>query len=208
MIGLMNLAAVVLDLIGQVLSNPIVITGLMVLAGAVIAGWLLATVWAFHDMAHRSDHLLARYLAASWVLLSGPVLLPLSLPILSLVRPLETPSDGRLTQLIESLRARADGDATCFDCGRQLDAQWVRCPWCATWQSRLCQRCERWAPADAAICPWCAWAPGDGLETSVPVPALVPDPVTEPRPMVEVDDLPVVPLAAPVALAEPASRSA
>jgi hypothetical protein len=211
-IGLMDLASVVLDLIGQVLSNPIVVTGLMVMGAAVVAGWLLATVWAFHDMAYRSDHILARYLAAAWVLISGPVLLPLSLPILGLVRPLETPSDGRLKDLINALRAKEEEATTCPDCGARLDTRWVRCPSCATWLVRMCQRCERWAPADAEICPWCTWSPGESVEPpAVPVPARPPEPVSRPIPVGDAGPIgvPASALAAPVVLAaEPASRSA
>jgi hypothetical protein len=184
-IAAMDLADVLFDLIGQVLSNPIVIGTVMVLVGALVAGWLLATVWAFRDMAHRSESALARYLAATWVLLSGPFLLPLSLPILGLLRPLETPSDGRMKRLIEALQYRTDAASTCPECAARLEAEWIRCPWCATWQARLCQRCERWAPADAEICPWCTWSPGESLEPpAVPVPVR---PAEEPS----VDGIPI-----------------
>ena len=68
----MNLGVLLGNLVGQVLSNPIVVTGATILAASLVAGWLLATVWAFHDASHRSDSIIARYLAAAWVLLSGP----------------------------------------------------------------------------------------------------------------------------------------
>ena len=173
----MNLAAILLDLVGQVLSNPIVVTGVMVMGLALVAGWLLATVWAFQDMAHRSDSLLGRYLAATWVLLSGPILLPLSLPILAFLRPLERAADGRLKRLIEALQVRTSEASACGLCGVRLNAQWVRCPWCAAWTGQQCRRCENWVPADADICPWCTWTPGGPLEQpTVPVPAFVDQP--------------------------------
>jgi hypothetical protein len=166
----MNLGAILLDLAGQVLSNPIVVSGVTILGVALVAGWLLATVWAFQSVAQRSENILARYLAASWILLSGPVLLPLSLAILGCLRPVETAADGRLRRLVLALQARLDGPG-CAACAARLDARWVRCPWCAAWQGRQCQRCAKWAPADADICPWCTWSPGEPLDQpQLPVP--------------------------------------
>jgi hypothetical protein len=165
----MNLGAILLDLVAQVLSNPIVVGSAMVMGVALVAGWLLAIVWAFQNVAHRSDSILARYLAATWVLLSGPILLPLSLAILGCLRPVETAADGRLKRLALALQARLDG-SPCVACGAGLDARWVRCPWCGEWQGQQCRRCEKWAPADADICPWCTWSPGEPLvQPQIPV---------------------------------------
>jgi hypothetical protein len=181
----MNLAAILLDLVGQVLGHPLVLAGAMVMAIALTAGWLLATVWAFQDAAHRSESVLARYLAATWVLLSGPVLLPLSLPIYMLLRSPETSADGRLKRLIEALQIRTDEATACGLCGGRLGAQWVRCPRCAAWTGQQCQRCVKWVPAGSDICPWCAWSPGEPLvapDAPVPVGAAAPARAWNPLP--------------------------
>jgi RNA polymerase subunit RPABC4/transcription elongation factor Spt4 len=151
------------------------------LAAGVVAAWVLAAAWAFRDMSHRTDSVLARYLAATWVLVSTPALLPFSVAVLTLVRPHEGAGERRLSSLLDAVRERAALRPACFACGVVLDERWVRCPTCSSWVGQQCEQCERWAPADAEICPWCAFAPGD--ETAIEdFPAEAPTRVDVPRP--------------------------
>jgi hypothetical protein len=175
MIRAMN-ASFLLGILGQVLANPFVTTSLAVIGGATVAAWLLAVMWAFRQVADRTDNVLARYLAAAWVLLSTPLLLPLSVAVVTLVRPHEVAGERRIARLLETVRARLDLAPACGACGRAMDERWVRCPDCAAWTGRQCERCERWAPPDAGICPWCAWTPGEADDGQRPALAPVPEP--------------------------------
>ena len=154
-------------MIGQVLSNPIVVASGLVIVGVMVVAWLVATLWVFQDAAHRSDHALVRYLAAGWILASGPLLLPLSLPIYNLVRPAALSGDREL-QVVEDLLGLRAERPSCFACAARIDPAWVRCPACSTWLAALCDRCERWAPRDANICPWCAWEPARPEPVALP----------------------------------------
>ena len=179
-IAAMN-ATFLLGILGQVLANPIVTTGITVVAGAWVVAWLLAVAWAFRQVADRTDSVLARYLAATWVLLSTPLLLPFSVAVVALVRPHEVAGERRISRLLETVRDRIGMSPACGACGRVMDARWVRCPDCAAWTGRQCERCERWAPPEAEICPWCAWTPNE-VDVTPPAEAPQPEPRPQPRP--------------------------
>jgi hypothetical protein len=147
------------SIIRDVLANPVVAAAGWVLLGTLVVGWLVATLWAFQDAASRSRNPLVRYLAATWILLSGPILLPLSIPVWNLVRPAARQGDRELA-VVEELYDLRTERPTCFACASRIAPGWVRCPTCSTWLAARCDRCERWAPRDASICPWCAWEPG------------------------------------------------
>lgn len=172
-------ATFLLGILGQVLSNPAVTTALTLLAGVTVVAWLLAVAWAFRQIGGRTDNVLARYLAAAWVLLSSPLLLPLSVAVVALLRPHEVAGERRISRLLETVRARAEMAPACGACNRAMDERWVRCPDCAAWTGRQCDRCERWAPPDAGICPWCAWSPGDNEDARPPILAPLPEPTPE-----------------------------
>jgi RNA polymerase subunit RPABC4/transcription elongation factor Spt4 len=178
-------ATFLLGILGQVMANPIVTTALTVLAGVLVVAWLLAVAWAFRQMADRTDSVLARYLAATWVFLSTPLMVPISVAVVALVRPHEVAGERRISRLLETVRARAEESPACASCGRAMDERWVRCPDCAAWTGRQCGRCQRWAPPDTEICPWCAWAPGDAEDQLPPVlaPRLEPRPERAPVPL-------------------------
>lgn len=164
--------SVVLEVLAQVVTNPIVVGGAAVLALTIVGLWVLGVTWAFRDMAHRSDRIWARYAAATWVLLSGPILLPVSLAVVALVRPAERSGDRRLERLVAAVRSRAARPA-CPSCGEAVVDTWVRCPACADWLARSCPRCERPAPLDADLCPWCAWS-DDLTPVTAPEPTAIP----------------------------------
>lgn len=186
------------ELIGEVLANPFVSTLLVGIVAAVVGLWLAASWWAYRDAARRVRGELPPYLAATWILLSGPVLLPLSVAVYALVRPQETAADRRTRELLAGMGEGDDGQPACPACGADVEPDWVRCPACAAWTVRRCGRCDRPAPLDADICPWCAWVPGEStdveparpfdVEFDVPAAAVARPPVLArgraPRPVV------------------------
>lgn len=184
------------ELIGEVLANPFVSTLLLGIAAAVVGLWLAASWWAYRDASRRVRGELPPYLAATWIFLSGPVLLPLSVAVYTLVRPQETAGDRRTRELLAGMDEHDADHLACPACGADVDPDWVRCPDCAAWTVRRCGRCDRPAPLDAGICPWCAWVPGEPtdveparpFEVDVPAAALARPPVIArsraPRPVV------------------------
>ena len=147
--------------------DPIVGSGAALLGGLLIGAWVLAALWGFQDSARRSDSLLARYCVTTWILVSGPLLLPLSLWAYVLVRPADSPADRRYRRLAQTITTRQAEATRCRACGGQIDPRWLRCPACAIWLGVQCQRCERMAPPEAEICPRCAWEPagrGEGRD--------------------------------------------
>lgn len=149
------------ELIGRLISNPLVTALGVGFAAVVTSLWLASCWWAYRDAARRTESALGPYLAAAWVFLSTPVMLPASVLIYGLVRPQEALGDRRSHRLLQALeRAAVDGPA-CPRCGAWTDESWVRCPACRGWLASACPQCRRPAPLDAEVCPWCAWAPGN-----------------------------------------------
>jgi len=75
------------DLLAETLNDPAVgaVGTAVVLAG--IALWLAAAWWAYADAARRTESSLAGFVAAGWIILSTPLLLPLSLAAYAFARP-------------------------------------------------------------------------------------------------------------------------
>jgi hypothetical protein len=143
------------DVFNQILGNPTVhLAGLAILMAAV-ALWLAAAWWAYQDASRRLESSLAGFAAAAWVILSTPLLLPLSLGIYATVRPQATASDHRTQGLMARLIETAADRPTCPTCASAVDADWIRCPYCATWFALECDACGEWSAAGLDLCPYC-----------------------------------------------------
>src|SRR3954447_24819349 len=84
-------------------SNPTVGAVGLAVAGALAGLWFAAAWWAFSDMSRRTTVEVGRLLAPAWILLSTPVLLPLSLGTYLLARPQRTVAERRAQRLFEAL---------------------------------------------------------------------------------------------------------
>lgn len=143
------------DVFDELLANPILQgVGSALLLG-VTALWLAAAWWAYQDASRRAESQLAGLAAAAWVVLSTPLLLPLSLGIYVLVRPLTSASDSRTEQLMARLNQIAADRPTCPGCEATVDPDWLRCPYCATWFAVECASCGEWSAAALELCPFC-----------------------------------------------------
>jgi RNA polymerase subunit RPABC4/transcription elongation factor Spt4 len=107
-------------------------------------------------MARRTRSDLARYGAATWILLSTPALLLISLPVYLLARPQVTAAQRRSRDLVAALSPELLEADRCEACGQVVDEEWRRCPACATWLQVACIDCGRWSATNLEICPWCA----------------------------------------------------
>lgn len=142
------------DLIAQTLANPLVgaAGSAIVLAG--VALWLAAAWWAYADASRRTESSLAGYVAAGWIILSTPLLLPLSLAAYTFARPQVAAADERTKSLAAELGATSIATA-CAACAAPVDPAWLRCPSCTTWLSTPCAHCGGWSEAGLEVCPWC-----------------------------------------------------
>jgi hypothetical protein len=148
------------DYFASLVSDPAVTTIGLAAGGAVIALWLAAAWWAHADAVRRTEHGLAGYLAAGWILLSTPLLMPLALAIYAFARPGVTASEQRSRRLATELMATTAGPV-CPSCREPVDSMWQRCPACAAWLAVPCSACGEWSPVGLEICPHCAaegWA--------------------------------------------------
>ena len=99
---------------------------------------------------------LAAFVAAGWIVLSTPLLLPMSLLIYRVARPQVSASDQRAKVLAHELAGTLTSGPACVECGAAVDPSWVRCPTCATWLGAPCAACGAWSDPSFEICPWCA----------------------------------------------------
>ena len=142
------------DFIAQVLADPAVTAFATAVGAAAIALWMAAAWWAYADATRRTESTLAGYIAAGWVILSTPLMLPLSLAVYVFTRPQVAVGDRRVRSLIAELGATAD-DQRCPTCGSDIEVAWLRCPTCATWLASPCAACSRWSDVSLELCPWC-----------------------------------------------------
>jgi hypothetical protein len=145
------------DVLDQLLSNSTVTAIGGALGVAVVALWLAAAWWAYTDAARRTGSLPAALLAAAWVIVSTPLLLPLSLPVYALVRPQDSAGERRTRRLAAELTDVLEETAGsgCFSCGSPVDPAWHRCPACSTWLGLPCTQCGSWSDRTLEACPFC-----------------------------------------------------
>jgi hypothetical protein len=143
------------DVLNEILGNPTVhLVGLAILL-AVVALWLAAAWWAYQDASRRMESTTAGFAAAAWIILSTPLLLPLSLGIYATIRPQATASDDRTRSLMARLIETAADRPTCPGCSTVVDPEWLRCPYCATWFALECESCGAWSAGALDVCPFC-----------------------------------------------------
>jgi hypothetical protein len=143
------------DVFAELLANPTLhLVGTAILL-AVVAVWLAAAWWAYQDASRRTESSLVGFAAAGWILMSTPLLLPLSLAIYATARPQATASADRTQALMAQLTQIAADRPTCPGCHAVVDAEWLRCPFCATWFAMECHACGEWSAVGLELCPYC-----------------------------------------------------
>jgi hypothetical protein len=149
--------ATMTEIVNEVLDNPIFPAIGLGLAGTIGALWVAGAWWAYRDATWRTGSWFLGMLAAGWIILSTPLLLPLSLGVYALTRPQHTAAEGRSRRLVEELMTRleAASPGTCPACESAIDREWLRCPMCATWLAEPCAHCGGWSDRILAVCPWC-----------------------------------------------------
>lgn len=143
------------NLIDDFFANPIVGSVAAAIAIAGVALWIAAAWWAWRDAARRSESSTIAFLSSAWMIVSTPMLLPLSLAVYMVARPATSAADLRAESLVAALAASSAAASACPGCAARIDSAWVRCPQCATWLSAPCASCAAWSPAGLELCPYC-----------------------------------------------------
>ena len=119
------------DLVAKTLSNPLIPAAGLAIAATIGALWLAAAWWAYRDATRRAGSPFVGLLAAAWIVLSSPFLLPLALAVYSFARPQHTAAEHRSRRLITELVDQLDGSAAprCPTCGYKLVTHCIRCTW-------------------------------------------------------------------------------
>ena len=117
--------------------------------------WVALAFWMVRDARRRSE---------SFTLAVVAGLLGLSLPFLGsvvylIIRPPRTLDEERELLLEEQALSEPANDAgtrPCPSCGRDIEAEFVICPYCRTQFARRCRACQRWLRLGWRVCPYCA----------------------------------------------------
>ena len=132
--------------------------GPFIAIGIAILGvfWLALAYWALKDARTRSDNVVF-HLFAMVLNLVFPVL---ALVIYVLIRPSMTLAEERALELeAEALAAplpEADDVRPCPACGRDIEKDFVLCPYCHTRFAKRCPSCRRSVRLGWTLCPYCA----------------------------------------------------
>jgi hypothetical protein len=140
-------------------STNALIVGLVVAVAIYVAVLYVAVAfWVVRDARRRSE---------SWFFAVFAGLLGLFLPFLGViiymvVRPPRTLDEERALYLEEqALQESEPLDATpmsrpCPTCGREIEPDFVICPYCRTQFARRCNACGKWLRLGWHLCPYCA----------------------------------------------------
>ncbi|HEX3606873.1 MAG TPA: zinc ribbon domain-containing protein [Candidatus Dormibacteraeota bacterium] len=125
--------------------------------------WVALGYWAYRDARRRSDNPMLAVFAVA-----VNVLPYLGLLIYVVLRPPRTMDEERALLLEEQALTEGPVEVVsrpCPTCGREIELDFVICPYCRTQFARRCRACQRWLRLGWRVCPYCAEevsAPGRG----------------------------------------------
>lgn len=122
------------------------------LVGYVAALWLAVAWWMVRDVRRRTSSGLAALLTAAL----GVLVPVVGVAIYLVLRPGAGTSAEGLPEEEETPAIEDGAVRPCPTCGRELEAEFVVCPYCRTQFARRCRACQRWLRLGWRICPYCA----------------------------------------------------
>ena len=136
-------------------GETVLILGVAAAVAYVTLLWIALAYWMVRDARRRSD-------SVPLALVAG--LLGLALPFIGwlvylIIRPPRTLDEERQLLLEEQAFSEPmaeDGARPCPACGREIEAEFVICPYCRTQFARRCRSCQRWMRLGWRVCPYCA----------------------------------------------------
>jgi hypothetical protein len=117
--------------------------------------WLAIGWWALKDARSRSDAVVFHYFAI-FINLVVPLL---GLMVYLLVRPSTTLVERRALELeAQALTQGSDEEdrRPCPACGREIEKDFVLCPYCNTRLAKRCPSCHKSVRLGWTLCPYCA----------------------------------------------------
>jgi len=118
------------------------------------AFWVALAFWAVRDARRRSDSPLLAVFA-----LAVNVLPYVGLLLYLVLRPPHTLDEERALLLEEQALTEGPAEVVsrpCPTCGREIELDFVICPYCRTQFARRCRACQRWLRLGWRVCPYCA----------------------------------------------------
>jgi RNA polymerase subunit RPABC4/transcription elongation factor Spt4 len=137
-------------------SATLVVLGIVAAAGYVVVLWVATAFFVWRDARRRSESLLFQLFA----LILGFIPPFLGALVYMVIRPPRTLDEERALALEEQTLREIDNDAIalrpCPSCGRDIEADFIVCPYCRTHFARRCHACDRVLRLGWAVCPYCA----------------------------------------------------
>ncbi|HZU76082.1 MAG TPA: zinc ribbon domain-containing protein [Dehalococcoidia bacterium] len=130
--------------------------GIAAVAIYLIVLWVALAFFVFRDARRRSE---------SWIFAGLATLLGLIPPFLGaliylVIRPPRTLDETRALMLEEEALREPEPEGPlrrpCPTCGREIEEDFIICPYCRTQFARRCTGCERPLRLGWAVCPYCA----------------------------------------------------
>ncbi len=142
--------------------NVYVSAALFVLGAYVFALYAGLLIWTYRDIHARTRDVLAQIMAT---VLVAVFTLP-GLLIYVLIRPRVTLAETYERELAEeSIIREMEPKRACPKCQRQVEADFILCPYCHEQLKLRCLSCNRLLDPEWAICPYCGQeAHADSLE--------------------------------------------
>ena len=114
--------------------------------------WLASVVWVAGDIQRRTNSTAVQFAAIAF---TAVFFLP-GLVLYVALRPGETMEERAERRMeMQALAAHAAESPTCRNCYRTLRADFVRCPYCASYIGDACPGCERLTESAWVVCPYC-----------------------------------------------------
>jgi hypothetical protein len=136
-------------------STSIIVIAVVALVGYVAVLWVATAFFVWRDARRRSASAPFQLFA----LLLGFVPPFLGALVYLVVRPPRTLDEERAFALEEQTLLEIDNDAVplrpCPSCGREIETEFIVCPYCRTQLVRRCNGCDRVLRLGCAVCPYC-----------------------------------------------------
>ncbi len=137
-------------------SVSLLVVAVVAVAGYVAVLWVATAYFVWRDARRRS----ASPSFQLFALLLGFVPPFLGALVYLVVRPPRTLDEERAYALEEQSLLELDSDPValrpCPSCGKDIEAEFIVCPYCRTQFARRCHGCDRILRLGWAVCPYCA----------------------------------------------------